>query len=85
MSSRLASDRGARIPGFASSAFAAALAGRTVKVTAERGKLTTFGALRGLITVHPSFLLRLPDADAKAREYRAFVADLKHAARAAPA
>ena len=29
------------------------------------------------VTVHPSFLLRVPDEDAKAREYRAFVADLR--------
>jgi DNA polymerase len=30
--------------------------------------------------VHPSYLLRLPDAEAKAREYRRFVEDLKIAA-----
>jgi DNA polymerase len=35
---------------------------------------------RALVTVHPSYLLRLPDADAKAREYRRFVDDLKIAA-----
>jgi uracil-DNA glycosylase len=35
---------------------------------------------RALVTVHPSYLLRLPDADAKAREYRRFVEDLKIAA-----
>ena len=29
------------------------------------------------VTVHPSFLLRVPDEAAKAREYRAFVADLR--------
>ena len=29
------------------------------------------------VTVHPSYLLRLPDAAAKAREYDAFVRDLK--------
>jgi DNA polymerase len=28
------------------------------------------------VTVHPSYLLRLPDADTREREYRAFVADL---------
>jgi DNA polymerase len=32
------------------------------------------------ITVHPSFLLRVPDEHAKAREYRAFVADLRKVA-----
>jgi DNA polymerase len=35
---------------------------------------------RALVTVHPSYLLRLPDADAKAREYQRFVDDLKIAA-----
>jgi DNA polymerase len=30
--------------------------------------------------VHPSYLLRLPDADAKAREYHRFVEDLRIAA-----
>ena len=33
--------------------------------------------LEALVTVHPSYLLRLPDEEAKAREYRRFVADLK--------
>jgi DNA polymerase len=32
---------------------------------------------KAVVTVHPSYLLRLPDADAKAREYRRFVEDLK--------
>ena len=36
--------------------------------------------IKALVTVHPSYLLRLPDADAKAREYRRFVDDLKIAA-----
>jgi DNA polymerase len=29
------------------------------------------------VTVHPSYLLRLPDADARAEQYRRFVHDLK--------
>jgi DNA polymerase len=33
-----------------------------------------------LLTVHPSFLLRLPDAEQKALEYERFVADLRLAA-----
>jgi DNA polymerase len=52
------------------------------------GKITPINRNRGrpidgpdrvkvLVTVHPSYLLRLPDADAKAREYRRFVDDLK--------
>jgi DNA polymerase len=35
---------------------------------------------KGLVTVHPSYLLRLPDEAAKAREYARFVADLQIAA-----
>jgi DNA polymerase len=31
----------------------------------------------GFITVHPSLLLRIPDADAKAMAFRDFVRDLK--------
>jgi DNA polymerase len=52
------------------------------------GKITTIGKVRGkvldandgvkaLVTVHPSYLLRLPDEDAKEREYERFVDDLK--------
>jgi len=52
------------------------------------GKITPIGKNRGrlidldentkaLVTVHPSYLLRLPDADAKAREYTHFVRDLE--------
>jgi uracil-DNA glycosylase len=36
--------------------------------------------IQALVTVHPSYLLRLPDAQAKAREYERFVSDLKIAA-----
>jgi DNA polymerase len=57
------------------------------------GKSTTIGKVRGqildttedtqvLVTVHPSYLLRLPDEDAKQREYARFVDDLKVAAAA---
>jgi DNA polymerase len=55
------------------------------------GKITPINKTRGhpidladgrkaLVTVHPSYLLRLPDAEAKAQEYRRFVEDLKIAA-----
>jgi DNA polymerase len=44
------------------------LLGRQVSVIHERGRVTRFrDHLSGLITVHPSFLLRLPEARAKAR------------------
>jgi DNA polymerase len=41
--------------------------------------------LSGLVTIHPSFLLRVPDADARAREYKRFVADLRLIVRQVPA
>jgi len=61
---------------------ARSLFGRTVTIGRERGKAIALpdGAGEGWITVHPSFLLRLPDADAKAEEYRRFVEDLRNAA-----
>jgi DNA polymerase len=37
-----------------------------------------------LFTVHPSYLLRLPDAAAQAAEYRHFVEDLALVPRALP-
>ena len=36
--------------------------------------------IKALVTVHPSYLLRQPDADAKAREYARFVDDFRIAA-----
>ena len=44
----------------------------------EAGKSAADGA-RALVTVHPSFLLRIPDAAAKAAERERFVADLEQA------
>ena len=55
---------------------AAALAHRPVSVMRERGP-TMFGPLRGFVTVHPSFLLRVQDESRKAEEYDAFVHDLR--------
>jgi uracil-DNA glycosylase family protein len=56
--------------------------GRAVTIGRERGRPFALSPSEtGFITVHPSFLLRLPDEDARAREYRAFVDDLRTAAR----
>lgn len=60
---------------------AQSLAGRPVGIMKERGRLMQFGERRGLVTIHPSFLLRLPDAGEAAREFDRFVADLRMAAR----
>jgi DNA polymerase len=55
--------------------------GKITPINKNRGHLIDLeeGA-RALVTVHPSYLLRLPDAQAKAREYDRFVDDLKMAA-----
>ncbi|MCC7254141.1 UdgX family uracil-DNA binding protein [Hyphomicrobium sp.] len=55
-----------------------ALAGKALPITKCRGP-ARFGAWPGFITVHPSYLLRLPDAAAKRAAYTAFVADLAKA------
>ncbi|HEX4407529.1 MAG TPA: UdgX family uracil-DNA binding protein [Xanthobacteraceae bacterium] len=54
---------------------AQSLAGRSVSVLRERGP-ADFAGRSGFISIHPSFLLRLPDAAAKKKEYENFVADL---------
>jgi DNA polymerase len=55
-----------------------ALAERSVAVTRERGPMS-FGNRRGFLTVHPSYLLRIPDAEAKRAAFGAFVEDLRQA------
>ena len=52
--------------------------GKITPINKNRGRLIDLDdGTRALVTVHPSYLLRLPDADAKAREYQHFVQDLK--------
>jgi DNA polymerase len=55
--------------------------GKITPINRNRGRLIDLPeGMKALVTVHPSYLLRLPDADARAREYRRFVDDLKIAA-----
>src|SRR6202012_5317781 len=55
--------------------------GKITPINKSRGRLIETGdGTRAMVTVHPSYLLRLPDADAKAREYERFVDDLRMAA-----
>lgn len=57
---------------------ARAVLGRAVTISRERGRaIRTSDGQTVFVTVHPSFLLRLPDAAAKGREFQAFVRDLK--------
>jgi DNA polymerase len=58
--------------------------GRITPIGKNRGRLIALAdsadEAKALVTVHPSYLLRLPDAASKAREYAAFVRDLQLAA-----
>ena len=55
--------------------------GKITPVNKNRGRVIDLDdGTRALVTVHPSYLLRLPDAEAKALEYQRFVDDLKAAA-----
>ncbi len=55
--------------------------GKITPINKNRGRLIDLDdGIKALVTVHPSYLLRLPDADARAREYQRLVDDLKIAA-----
>ncbi len=59
---------------------ARSLTGKNVAISTSRGKmLESIEGVPVLVTIHPSYLLRLPDAEAAARERRNFVADLTQA------
>jgi DNA polymerase len=58
---------------------AAALLGQRVAITRLRGRLIEEAAMHLWITVHPSYLLRLPDERARQREFVRFVRDLEGA------
>jgi DNA polymerase len=61
---------------------ARSLLGRTVTITALRGRMLQLAdGTAALVTVHPSFLLRIEDDADKQREYDKLVADLRPAAR----
>lgn len=53
-----------------------ALAGRTLSISAHRGPIT-FGQRAGYVTVHPSMLLRIPEAAARRAARARFLSDLK--------
>jgi uracil-DNA glycosylase len=55
---------------------ALALTGKAVSVARARGE-AQFGDFAGYVTVHPSYLLRIPDAAAKRQAYQEFRADLE--------
>jgi uracil-DNA glycosylase len=54
--------------------------GRTVSVLEIRGQAQRLAdGTAAVVTIHPSFLLRIKDAADKKREYRNFVTDLQRA------
>jgi len=55
--------------------------GKITPINKNRGRLIDLdNGIKALVTVHPSYLLRLPDEDAKVREYARLVDDLRIAA-----
>lgn len=63
---------------------AGAVFGRPMPVMKSRGQAFQLeDQAQGFVTVHPSYLLRIPDRAAKAEGFALFVADLKAAAHAA--
>lgn len=60
---------------------ARSLLGKAVTISRERGRAIQLDSgAEAWITVHPSYLLRLPDPEAKATQHAAFIADLRAAA-----
>jgi uracil-DNA glycosylase family protein len=65
---------------------AVALAGRPVVLSRERGRVIELpDGQRGMVTTHPSSILRMPDQKARHAAFAALVKDLKAAARQAAA
>ena len=59
-----------------------ALTGKPLAINKTRGEVMPMADGPPIFpTVHPSYLLRLPDPDSKAREYERFIADLRRAHR----
>lgn len=57
---------------------ALALSGKPITISRARGAYA-FGSQPGFVTVHPSYLLRLPDEDARTEALQLFVRDLMNA------
>jgi DNA polymerase len=65
---------------------AVALAGRPVVLSRERGRVIEFAdGQRGMVTAHPSSILRMPDQRARHAAFAALVKDLKAAVKQATA
>lgn len=63
---------------------AMAVTGKPVPIMKTRGQVLQLDdQIQAMVTVHPSYLLRIPDAKAKAEGFEMFVADLRAAAKLA--
>ena len=63
---------------------AVTLAGRPVVLSRERGRLITLAeGRRGMVTIHPSSILRVPDATARRAAFASLIKDLKSAVKQA--
>ena len=63
---------------------AVALAGRPIVLSRERGRVIELAdGQRGMVTTHPSSILRMPDQKARHAAFAALVKDLKAAVKAA--
>jgi len=63
---------------------ALAVIGKPTPIMKTRGQVLQLDdQIQAMVTVHPSFLLRIPDAKAKAETMAMFVADLRAAAKLA--
>jgi probable DNA metabolism protein len=58
---------------------ALSLSGKIVAVTKERGTIKHWNGYPVLVTVHPSYLLRIPDAATVDAEFERFVQDMRQA------
>ncbi len=65
---------------------AVALAGRSITLSRERGRVIEFAdGQRGMVTAHPSSILRMPDEKVRHAAFAALVKDLKAAVKQAAA
>ncbi len=55
---------------------AQSLFGKAIPINKSRGRLIQLGSCQALITIHPSYLLRIEDEAGAAAEYARFVGDL---------
>jgi uracil-DNA glycosylase len=56
---------------------AQSLFGKATPINKTRGRLVALGSCQALVTIHPSYLLRIQEEADAAAEYLRFVADLK--------